>query len=75
MPARNTKAAIDIETAKSLLPQTYYIMRGHIQAAFGLSRREIDALVCTRVFVAKYPFGKKRRARFERSQVIAAMRS
>lgn len=74
MPAKKTTGGITALEVQSKLPATYFVMRGNLQAAFGFSRTEIDALISSGVFVAKYPFGPKTRARFVRTQVLAAVR-
>lgn len=70
MPAKKTSGAIDVADIESKLPRTYFIMRGHITAAFGFTREETGVLIGQGVFAAKYPFGARTRARFLRSQVL-----
>jgi len=75
MPAKTASSGIDIKAVEAALPGTFFVMRGHIKVAFGLSRRELDDLVERKVFVAKYPMGARSRARFLRSQVLAVART
>lgn len=64
-------AAVDAVSVDRLLPKTFFVTRGDIATAFGLSKAEMAALVDCGTFAAKYPFGKEhRRARFVRSQVL-----
>lgn len=56
------------------LPRKFFVMRGDIQLAFGLSKEEVRTLVNDGVFCAEYPFGKKKKARFVRTAVIAVAR-
>ncbi len=77
-------SAAAVETA---LPRGFFVMRGHVMTAFGLTKEEMSALVEQGVFAAEYPFGKsyrvrskagpktvKARMRFVRSKVVAVAR-
>lgn len=71
MPAKlNSGSGNDAAGIAAKLPGGFFIMRGHIRAAFGLSEEEMTTLVEQNIFRAKYPV-KGGRARFVRSQVLA----
>lgn len=79
---------ITSEAVDAALPRKFFVMRGHVQAAFGLTRKEMDGLTVMATqalsktqkrglaesgkFVAEYPVDG--RARFIRSQVLAVAR-
>lgn len=67
--------ARDLAELEDKLPSGLFVMRGDIVAALGLTREEFELLVANGTFVAKYPFGKKTRARFLRSAVVAVART
>lgn len=75
MPAKQANGGRTLSEIAAKLPASVFVMRGHIREAFGLSRKEMDSLVRSGVFAAKYIVGKKKRARFERTQVLAAART
>lgn len=75
MPESIRSAGDGHEDLDTKLPRTVLLTRGEIQVAFGLSRKEMDQLVRSKVFVAKYPLGPRTRARFMRSQVLAVVRT
>lgn len=69
------------------MPRTFFVMRGDIQRAFGLTKDDTAVLIDNGTFVAKYPLGDARkerrgkktvtkgpRARFVRSQVLDVAR-
>jgi hypothetical protein len=71
MPAKtNSAQGVTVEAVDAALPRTFFVMRGHIATAFGLTKEEMAALVRDGTFVAEYPI-KGGRARFVRSQVLA----
>lgn len=74
MPAKRTngshRSLADVDAA---LPRTFFVMRGHVRDAFGLTREEMNALVMNRTFVAKYPVAGGK-ARFIRTQVLQVAR-
>jgi hypothetical protein len=74
MPAKRTTGGISAAEVATKLPNTFFVMRGHLEAAFGFSRRELERLIAKGIFVAKYPFGTGARARFVRTQVLAVAR-
>jgi hypothetical protein len=88
MPAKKGDAGVSAAEIEQRLPKTFFVMRGHIAAAFGFTKEELSVLIADGVFVPKYPFGgapcvEKRgkktivrgeRARFVRSQVLAVAR-
>lgn len=55
------------------LPRTYFVKRGDIQRAFGLTREETAALIDDGTFRAEYPV-KNGRARFVRAKIVAIAR-
>lgn len=70
MPAKeNNTQGVTAAAVEKALPGTFFVMRGHITTAFGLTKEETRALVDDGTFVAKYPV-KGGRARFVRSQVL-----
>lgn len=80
MPARGSQACISAEEIDRVLPRTFFVRRGDIISAFGLSNDEFSALVDSEVFKAEYlPPNKRRRkkapkttrAAFVRTQVMA----
>jgi hypothetical protein len=75
MAAKSSSGAITAADVDAKLPRRFFVMRGDLQSAFGLSKEEIAALINDGTFVAKYPLGKAgKRARFVRSQVLAVAR-
>lgn len=74
MPAKKTTGGISAADVDAKLPRTFFVMRGHIQNAYGLTKEEMSLLVACGTFRAEYPFGKKTRARFVRTQVMAVAR-
>lgn len=74
MPAKRTTGGISVDDVAAKLPDTFFIMRGQLQSAFGMSNGEIERAVSKGIFVAKYPFGEGTRARFVRTQVLAVAR-
>lgn len=82
MPANNTTAGRSASEIDQELPRTFFVRRGHIVKAFGLTQEEMTTLVAAGVFVAEYlptnkrvregrEAAKKSRAVFVRSQVLA----
>lgn len=72
-----TKAANGGTTAAEVdakLPRKFFVMRGHIMDAFELTRGDMSALVDGGTFCAEYPFGKRKKARFVRTAVMAVAR-
>lgn len=74
MSSKLSAAGVDAAAVDGRLPRTFFVARGDIQDAFGLTRREISTLVRKGTFVRKYPLGKGTRARFVRKQVLAVAR-
>lgn len=74
MPAKRNTGGINAADVEAKLPAGYFVMRGHIRAAFGFTEEEIRTLIDQNVFRAEYPFGKATRARFVRSQVLGVAR-
>lgn len=74
MPAKRTSGGISAAEVEAKLPRTFFVMRGHVADAFGLTRHEIRTLVEDGIFRAEYPFGKRRRARFVRTQILQVAR-
>lgn len=85
MPAKRSNSARTAAEIDAVLPKTFFVMRGHVQAAFGLTSEEMTCLVASGTFRAEYPFGRTRpgrrpgktiaaRARFVRSQVMQLAR-
>lgn len=72
MATKSSIETADHKQLEELIPKKYFLMRGQVQAALGLTKHEFKALVKEGVFVAKYPCGSGTRARFVRSQVMAA---
>lgn len=72
-PAAGVTAA-EVDAA---LPRGFFVKRGDIMAAFGLGRRDIEALVPEVFKPAPIPpvAGKRPRDRFIRSQVLEVARS
>lgn len=64
---------VDVAAVDAALPRKFFIMRGDVRDAFGLTEEEMTILVAARTFVAEYPI-KGGRARFVRSQVVAVAR-
>lgn len=83
MPAKTTTGGVTVADVEKSLPKAFFVRRGHIMVAFGLTSEEMTALVPD-VFVPHYlppnkrKRGKKRvsksRAVFVRSKVIAVAR-
>jgi hypothetical protein len=74
MPAKKTTGGINVADVETRLPKTYFVMRGHVERAFGLTKEEMTLLIGTKTFVPEYPFGPKTRARFVRSKLLAQAR-
>lgn len=74
MPAKNPTGGVTAADVEARLPKTYFVMRGHVQQAFGLTKEETAMLIASRTFVAEYPFGDGTRARFVRSKLITQAR-
>lgn len=88
MPAKvTTGTGVSAADVDAKLPQTFFVMRGHVMAAFGFTGEEMSALVTQRIFRAEYPLGKthtvrkkkkdkvvESRMKFVRSQVLAVAR-
>jgi len=81
MPANNTSACRSVSEIDRELPNTFFVRRGHIVRAFGLTQEQMTTLVAAGVFTAQYlPTNKtarrgrqavrKSRAVFVRSQVL-----
>lgn len=73
MAPRNNAAGIDAATIAEKLPKSFFVRRGHVRAAFGLSEEDMTALVANGTFVAEYPV-KGGRACFVRTKVLAVAR-
>lgn len=79
MPAKKTSGAVTLEDVEKALPPSFFVRRGHVRAAFGLSEEEMTALVPdvfhpTYLSPNKSRRRKKSRALFVRSHVIAVAR-
>jgi hypothetical protein len=76
MPAKRA-SGFSVETVEQKLPRTFFVRRGHIRDAFGLTEEEMSAFV-PGVFKPKYlptnGRGKTTRAHFVRTQVISVAR-
>ena len=75
MSAKKTTGAVSADAIDAKLPPRFFVMRGDIQNAFGFTKEETAVLIGDGTFVANYPLGKKRRARFARAQVLAVARA
>lgn len=75
MPAKthSRDGGVTAATVDQRLPKSFFVMRGHVQHAFGFTGEEMTSLVNDGTFVAKYPVVGGR-ARFVRSQVLAVAR-
>lgn len=87
MAKKHTTGGVSAADVDSKLPQRFFVMRGDVMAAFGLTGEEMTVLVGQGVFRAEYPLGKSRtvtakkkqkivtaRMRFVRTQVLAVAR-
>ena len=71
MPAKaNNSQGLSAHAVDAALPRTFFVKRGHVQEAFGLTDQEMTDRVDDGTFVAKY-LKKGAKARFVRSQVLA----
>lgn len=74
MPGKkNSGGCNDVAAIEKKLRKGFFVMRGDVRDAFGLSEEEMTALVDAKVFRAEYPV-KGGRARFVRSKVVAVAR-
>lgn len=73
MPAKRDTGGVNAADVDAKLPRTFFVRRGHVRAAFGLSEEDMTSMVQSGVFVAEYPV-KKGRACFVRSKVVAVAR-
>lgn len=73
MSPKNNTAGIDAATIAERLPKAFFVRRGHVRAAFGLSEEDMTALVLNKTFVAEYPVAGGR-ACFVRTKVLAVAR-
>lgn len=71
-----------LAAAEQALPRKFFVRRGHIRAAFGLTEEEMTALVpevFRPVYLPPHRRGKRNvrtsRAVFVRTQVVAVLRS
>lgn len=85
MPARGItaneglRAGMTVAEVQEKLPRTFFVRRGHVRDAFGLTEEEMSALVGAGIFKPVYlPTNKrgkrkikKSRAVFVRTQLIA----
>jgi hypothetical protein len=76
MPAKKTNGGITLAEVAKALPGTFFVRRGDVRAAFGLSEEEMSALVPgtfhpTYLSPNKARGRKKSRALFVRSHVMA----
>lgn len=69
MSAKNSTGGVSAADVEAKLPRTFFVMRGHVASAFGLTREEMKVLVNDGTFTKSYPLGKNTRARFVRTQV------
>lgn len=73
-PTQTGGSAADIDAR---LPRRFFVKRGDVQAAFGLTKQQMRDLVDAGVFVAKYPAplrpgaNGKAKALFARTEVLA----
>ena len=72
-PKLNNTQGVTAAAVDAALPRTFFVMRGHICAAFGLTSEDMTVLVRDGTFVAKY-LRAGGRAKFIRSQVLAVAR-
>jgi hypothetical protein len=76
-PTQPGGSAADIDAR---LPRRFFVKRGDVQAAFGLTKQQMRDLVNAGVFVAKYPAPARPAAKgaakalFVRSEVLAVAR-
>lgn len=70
---KNRAGAITAEEVEAKLPLRYFVMRGHVRDALGLSEEEMTVMVENKIFRAEYPV-KGGRARFVRSKIVAYAR-
>jgi hypothetical protein len=75
MSAKKTTGAITAAEIDAKLPRRFFVMRGDIQNAFGFTKEETATLIEQKIFVAEYPLGRKRRARFVRALVLTVARN
>lgn len=81
MPAKS-KGGISVAEVEANLPKSFFVRRGHVRAAFGLTEEEMTALVGD-VFKPRYLPTNKRgkrkiktsRAVFVRAQIITVARA
>ena len=81
MPAKLRTGAVTVADVEEKLPRTFFVRRGHVRDAFGLTEEEMSALVPS-VFKPTYlPTNKrgkrkikKSRAVFVRVQIVAVAR-
>jgi hypothetical protein len=79
MPAKKTNGAISVAEIDAALPRTFFVRRGHLRAAFGLSEEDMASLIPgtfhpTYLSPNKARGRKKSRALFVRSQVVEVAR-
>lgn len=79
MPAKKTTGSVTVAEVEASLPRTFFVRRGHIKTAFGLSEEDLAALI-PGTFQPKYLSPNKARGRkqsralFVRSEVVAVAR-
>lgn len=74
MPAkRQTSGAVSAAEIEAKLPKSFFVRRGHVREAFGLSEEDMTALVGNKTFAAEYPV-KGGRACFVRTKILAVAR-
>lgn len=79
MPAKKYNAGSTVAEIETKLPKTFFVRRGDVRDAFGLSEEEMTALVPTTFHPTylspnKARGRKKSRALFVRSQVVDVAR-
>jgi hypothetical protein len=79
MPSKKTNGGISLTEIQAALPRAFFVRRGDVRDAFGLSEEEMTALVPgtfrpTYLSPNKARGRKKSRALFVRSQVIDVAR-
>lgn len=79
MPAKKSNGAITVAEVEKSLPRTFFVRRGDVRQAFGLSEEDMTSLVPD-TFHPRYlspnkARGRKRsRALFVRSQIVEVAR-
>lgn len=71
-PKSKIPAGVTVAEVDSLLPRSYFVKRGDLARAFGLTRAELEALI-PETFVPS-PNPKFKRHRFVRSHILDVAR-